>query len=248
MTGRTSSVHMGLARESDATVVTLTGALDVRSYPEVRDTLLKCAAEQPPVLVVVIDDLVPATGSLLSVFAQVWMRVSDWPGIPFVLVSATLSAGAIARFVPVYPTVAAALRGAGQPPSRRRTRLTLARTEGTARRSRDFTRDVCQDWRLAPEVVADARSVTNELVENVLAHTESDAVLRLELRPKALSVAVADDSPVPARLREGQSGYYGGLGLLLVAQLTTVWGCTPTMAGGKVVWGVLARGVPRGSG
>ncbi|UJW35506.1 ATP-binding protein [Saccharothrix sp. AJ9571] len=241
---------MGLRRESGATVVTLTGALDVRSYPEVRDTLLKCAAEQPPVLVAVIDDLVPAVGSLslLNVFAQVWMRVSDWPGIPFVLVSATLPQGAIARFVPVYPTVAAALRGAELPPERQRARLALSRAEGTARQSRNYTRDVCQDWHLAPEVVADARSVVNELVENVLAHTESEAVLRLELRPKVLSVAVADDSPVPARLREGQAGYYGGLGLLLVAQLTTVWGCTPTLAGGKVVWGVLARSVPRGSG
>ncbi|MDI5979308.1 ATP-binding protein [Amycolatopsis magusensis] len=248
MTGRTTSVHIGLQEGPDATVVTLTGALDVRSYPEVRDTLLKCAAEQPHVLVVVIDDLVPVAGSLLSIFAQVWMRVSDWPGIPFVLVSAGLPEGAIARFVPVYPTVAAALRGAELPPKRRRARLALPRAEGTARQSRDFTRDVCQDWHLPSEVVSDARSVANELVENVLAHTESEAVLRLELRPKVLSVAVADDSPVPARLREGQSGYYGGLGLLLVAQLTKVWGCTPSMAGGKVVWGVLARGTPRGSG
>lgn len=79
--------------------------------------------------------------------------------------------------------------------------------------------------------------VATELVENSLKHTDSAPTLRLELRCGLLSVAVTDGSPAPAVLRESREQPGGGL--RLVAQTTRVWGCTLTLAGGKVVWSVL---------
>ncbi len=83
--------------------------------------------------------------------------------------------------------------------------------------------------------------VATELVENALGHTESTPRLRLELRRGRFTVAVADDDPLPAVLRERLTRTEPGLGLWLVVRVARRWGCARSWSGGKVVWAVLVR-------
>ena len=69
-------------------VVRPEGRLDVRAYPELRDTLLKHAAEIPDALVVDLSGLTADRVTTLSVFPTVWLRISSWPDIPMALAAA----------------------------------------------------------------------------------------------------------------------------------------------------------------
>jgi hypothetical protein len=70
-------------------------------------------------------------------------------------------------------------------------------------------------------------------------HARSDGWLRLELRSRKLTVAVADADPRPPRLRVPGLGAAGGRGLVLVDKLSRTWGTASRLSGGKVVWAVL---------
>jgi len=227
-----------------ALLVEPVGLLDLSSYPDLRDCLIKCATEGPSAVVVDVDRLSVGSVSALSVFSTVWMQVSEWPGVPLVLVAtdaarrAGLVSCAVARFVPVYPSLDAALWAIGRPPHRRRDRLTLPGIPRSSAVGRRFVRRLCDRWGVA-SLADDAAAVTTELIENVVLHTDSVAELRLELRGSSLSVAVSDTDPRLAVLREAVSRAAPSPGLAIVAKLARVWGCTPT-ADGKIVWAVLA--------
>ncbi|WP_410673335.1 ATP-binding protein [Amycolatopsis sp. cmx-4-68] len=173
------------------------------------------------------------------------MRIGDWPGIPFAVVTgrpdhlARLAAQTVDRFVPVHPDVDAAERARDQPPRRRAVQL-LAASPGASALARAFVERTCTQWGV-PEHTQNAVVIATELVENAIRHTTSDPQLRVELRRGILTVAVADDNPRPAVLLERPSLRDSGLGLRLVAQTARVWGCSRSWAGGKVVWAVLAR-------
>ncbi|MDI5979653.1 STAS domain-containing protein [Amycolatopsis magusensis] len=250
MTGDHDVLSVTYGERAGCAVVRVAGTLDVVGYPRLRDVMLKCAAEQPSAVIVVVERLQVATASLLSVFAQVSMRLSDWPAVPVLLVAADELArrlfehAPVSRFVPVFRTVESAVRDAQRQPRRRRAKLTLPRLVDTAQQARNFTRRVCEYWLPDNEVAADAVVITNELVDNVLLHTQSEPSLRLELRRQVLSVAVGDQSSAPARIREAEDGLSGGFGLVVVAQLAKAWGSTPAMLGGKVVWAAMDCGPP----
>ncbi|MBP2181783.1 STAS domain-containing protein [Amycolatopsis magusensis] len=240
-TGGDEALSISVAEQAGCRVVAVSGELTITAYPELRDVMLKCAVEQPSAVIVDIEELRVATPSLVSVFAQVSMRLSDWPGVPVLLVAGEEASRRlfehtpVPRFVPVFPTVDDAVGGSTDRLQRRRAKLTLPRLISTTRQAREFTRHITEYWLPGNEVVADAVVVANELVDNVLVHTQSEPALRLELRADLLSVAVGDLSPDPALIREGK----GGNGLVVVAQLAKVWGSSPAMAEGKVVWAVL---------
>ncbi|MGA6162716.1 STAS domain-containing protein [Amycolatopsis magusensis] len=241
-------MHLDLDERAGCRVIRVSGELGVRGYPKLRDTLLKCAVEQPSAVIVVVDELSVADQSLLSVFSQVHNRLSDWPGVPLFLVARREAArrmlvdAVVSHFVPVFPSIGDAVRGVATQPRRRHAKITLPRSPEVSRHARQFTTQVCHHWLPDSPILTDALLVVNALVENVVLHTHSEPVLRLELRSRHFSIAVGDRSPVPARLREGAAGQIGGVGLLMVAQVTKAWGCTPALSGGKVVWGVLATG------
>lgn len=170
-----------------ALVVSPVGRLDVSTYPQLRDALLKLAAEVPRALVVDLDGVEAELVTSLSVFPTVWMRASSWPGIPLLLVSgcdpvaSLLQASAVPRFVPTHPSVAEALAAVSDPPRRRRAELELPCDPMSSRWARGWLRDIYAEWDLgAPDV---AVLVASELVENATWHACSPSVLRLELRP-----------------------------------------------------------------
>lgn len=244
-----SGLEIELTRESEVTIVRPVGELDVRTFRELRDTLLKCAVELPDLVVVLMDGLVVEHNHLYSVFVQAWMRVSDWPGVPIMLVATDrerrrrLSLLPATRYVPVHASIRDAVAAGGDPPARRRAETKLP-AQGTASPlARRFVADICGKWGLSG-LTGDAAAIATEFVENTLRHTESAPVLRLELRRGLLTVAVADESPHPAVLKERGAGEALSLGLLMVAQSSKVWGCTPTLLGGKVTWAVLSSHSP----
>lgn len=232
------------------TLVRPVGVLDVSTYPVMRDTLLKCVVDEPDAVIVDLGPLVVPSTAVLSVFSVVAMRTGDWPGVPIMLVARQrshreiLRHSAVSRWVPCFDDLDAAFGAVGEPPLRRRVLVELAGQSSSSREARRHVREIGEKWGLpeAGDLFADAELVATELVENTVRHTVSDLTLRLELRDGLLTVAVADDDPREAMLREGE--YEQASGLVMVASVAKVWGCTPSTSGGKIVWAVLDAAKP----
>ncbi|MEV7041478.1 ATP-binding protein [Amycolatopsis sp. NPDC051061] len=245
-------VHLVPQYRAGATTALVTGALNLNSYPDLRDGLLKIATESPDGLIADIDGLDVDDAALVTVFSLIAMRIGDWPGIPFSVVTArpehrTMFADrTVDKFVPVYEDRETAEHLLSRPPRRRAAQL-LARSVNSSALARDFVRRVCAEWGVAG-LTEDALLIATELVENAVRHTESPPRLRLELRRGILSVAVSDDSPRPAVLLERLSSLEPGLGLRMIAQVAKVWGCSRSWSGGKTVWAVLTRRAAPSSG
>ncbi|WP_309117085.1 ATP-binding protein [Saccharothrix sp.] len=233
--------------EAGAAVVHPVGRLDLSTYAQFRDGLLKFALAEPLAVVVVLDDgFEVATRAVMSVFTTVWMRVSEWPGVPLLLVGASrehrrlLDEGGAGTFVRHFPSVREAIADARRRPDRRRDETWLPASPVSALMARRFVRDTCARWHLH-DVLEDALLVVTELVENAVDHARSAPHLRLELRDRALAIAVRDDAAAPP-VRRAPGPRPGGRGVALVAKVSRVWGHTPWPAGGKVVWAVLDAG------
>ncbi|HEX7301958.1 ATP-binding protein [Lentzea sp.] len=225
-------------------VVTPVGRLDLSTYPALRDELLGHAAGVPLAIVVRLGpDFQSASQAMLSVFATVWARIRQWPGVPLVLVAETdehhhdLRCNGVVRRVATSTDLASALELADRSPRWRRRCATLPKSLIAALVAREEVRDACAEWDL-PVLLDDALLVVSELVENAVRHSGSEPVLRIELRPTGLSLSVSDDNPdLPVR-----SAGPGHRGLELVDRTCAVWGTIPSFGGGKVVWAVLALG------
>jgi hypothetical protein len=232
---------------AESTVATLTGTLTLAGYRQLRDGVLKLATDAPESVIADIQGLEIDDDTLMSVFSVIAVRIGDWPGIPFAVVTdradhlARLAAQGLDRFVAVHADIPSAERARERPPRRRAVQLLAASPHASAA-ARTFVERTCTQWNVR-EHVDDALLVATELVENAIRHTTSHPRLRLELRPGTFTVAVADDNPHPAVLLECPEE--NGLGLRLVARTAHVWGCNRSWDGGKVVWAVLASSRPQ---
>ncbi|MCE6999153.1 ATP-binding protein [Saccharothrix sp. S26] len=227
-----------------AAVVRPTGRLDLTTYRELRDGLLKCAVDEPTAVVVRLGDgFECATPAFLAVFATVRLRVAEWPGVPVMLVGESpshrraLAANGM-RAVPRFTSLAAALAAVGRPPDRTCDETVLPDSPASGLLARRFVREACTRLRVT-HFVHDAVTVATELVENAVRHGRSTPVLRLELRDGRLTVTVRDDNPDPPREPKPEPRHPRGWGLTLVSALSRTWGCYPWPRGGKVVWAVL---------
>jgi anti-sigma regulatory factor (Ser/Thr protein kinase) len=242
----TREIGLTTRQEDGCTVVRPAGRLDLSTYASFRDSLLKYAAEEPRAVIAELgDEFEIASPTLATVFSVVWMRVSEWPGVPVMVVSecdrhsAALTSSGVARFVPLHGTVRAALDAVGQPVERRRHEVTLPAAAVSSRLAREFVRGTCRRWGVEA-VVDDAALIASELTENVVQHTSSAPVLRVELRGDRFTVAVRDDDPRSPQARELTTDRVGGRGIPIVEAISRAWGCSPAAHGGKVIWAVLA--------
>jgi hypothetical protein len=227
-------------------VATPVGLLDLSSYAALRDGLLKQAAAAPVALLVRLgQDFEAASPAMLSVFTTVWMKVSAWPDVPVVLIAETeqhrhdLNRSGITRRITTAPDLISAVELAQEQPLRRLRKFTLPGTLVAPLMARDAVREVCETWEL-PDLTEDAVIVVSELVDNAIRHARTESVLRVELRPSGLSLAVTDGSPKPAALTAARPDAPGPRGLELVDRASLAWGVMPAFGGGKVVWAVLA--------
>ncbi len=225
-------------------VVRPVGELTPKTYEQLRDYLLKCAAQEPAAIVVDLASMRTTIASLLTVFPTVRDRIRNWPGVPLALAAAQqplrtlLDVSAVRRFVPTYHSVSDALDGLDAAPRPQRRQVQLPCEAASARLARQLVELTCQQWGI-PATAPAAVVVVSELTDNMLHHARSDGWLRLELRGKRFTVAVADADPRPPQLRVPNLHAPGGRGLLLINKLSRAWGSASRLPAGKVVWAVL---------
>lgn len=226
-------------------VATPAGRLDLASYAVLRDGLLKLAADAPLGLVVRLGQgLEVPSIAMLSVFTTVWMKVSQWPDIPLVLLAETdghreeLQTSGVIRFVRTAGDLREALDAVDRPPHRRFRRVPLPDSPAAPIMARAVVREACELWGLL-RVLDDAVLVASELVENAVRHAHSESVLRVELRAGGLALAVRDNDPAPPLLETPRPDVPGHRGVQLVDRISVAWGCAPSSDGGKIVWAVL---------
>jgi hypothetical protein len=232
-------------------IVSLSGELTSRTYGMLRDTLVTLAMEEPRAVIAQVDDLQISSVSTLTVFSSAWLRVGDWPGVPIIVVATSepqrsmLAASPMRHLVPVFADVDSAVASVDRPPMRRRAHVGLAPVAASSRYARRFVYETCERWQVS-DVTEDAMDIATELVENAIVHAGTPLRLRMDLRSGLLTVAVSDDDPHEAVLREQGEGDRKRQGLRILAALASVWGCTPESSGGKVVWAMLVTAHRRG--
>jgi len=240
-----TNVHIDIRDLAGVVVATPTGRLDLASYPVLRDSLLKQASTEPDALIVRLgSDFEIPSRAMYAVFTAVWIKISPWPDIPFLLVAESethqreLTRGGVSRFVATCQDIESAFEAAERPPPRRFHRMLLPNSPTAPLMARAAVRDACAQWQVS-SMINDAVLVASELVENAVAHAHSESSLRIELRRGGLSIAVRDRDPEPATLVPSQPHAPGFRGLELVDRVTVAWGSTPSTDGGKIVWAVL---------
>lgn len=221
--------------EDDTVLVSPTGRLDLSTYVELRDGLLKQAAEQPSALVVELTDAFEiGSDTLASVFATVCMRIAPWSGVRLMLVPTTrrhramLERTGVARFVHTHRSVTDARQ---QPLRRCRDEVQLPHDPTAANLARQFVLRACGRWHVAEQTVS-AVLIAGELVENAVKHTASPPTLRVEHFGTHLVLTVRDGEPWQMT-RPGR-------GTALLERLATTWGRAGTLDGGKLVWAALS--------
>ncbi|MBV9319979.1 MAG: STAS domain-containing protein [Mycobacterium sp.] len=227
-------------------LLTISGVLDSTTYLELRNSVIKAALDEPQAVLVDVSSLEVSASSAWSVFTSARWHVSTWPDVPIILVCGhtqgrqAIARNGVARYVPVYPTVDIALRRAADHSrrGRRRIRAELPASPKSLRRARDLVAEVLAEWSQA-KLIPVATVIVNVFVENVLEHATSAPMLRLETDGTTVTVAVEDDSSMPAVRHENR--FRGGervSGLAIVVALCRAWGNTPTPSG-KTVWAVI---------
>ncbi|MGE2713980.1 STAS domain-containing protein [Mycolicibacterium litorale] len=229
----------------DHTLLTVVGELDSTTYRELRDHIIKVALDEPMAVLIDMSGLTVTVESALAVFTSARWHVTRWPEVALALIcrhSAGRSAvrrNGVTRYVPVYATVdeAVAAVAADHPlRHRRRAKVQLPAAKSSLCRARDMVDEWLTAWS-REELIPVAKIVVTTFVENVLQHTDSDPGVRLEASDGTVTVAVADESRVPAAVREPEDADRPS-GLKIVAAMCRMWGVAPTLTG-KTVWAVI---------
>jgi hypothetical protein len=244
----TPSIRVDTEHHHEVSVLVVQGVLDSATYRPLRDSVIKAALDEPRAVIVEVNDLSVPSDSAWSVFTSARWHVSTWPDVPIVLVCAhakrrlTIGGSGVVRYVPVHATLAAALEAvtAGVFHGRRRARVQLPASAVSISRARDLIADWLTAWGEA-RLIPIAGTVATIFIENVLAHTRSAPVLRVESYQHTVTIAVEDESQLPAGGHEDANhGAEILSGLALVSALCLAWGSAPTTSG-KTVWAVVGR-------
>ena len=224
------------------TVLRLAGVLDVRSYPQVRDSVMKAALDAGSALIVDVDELEPRDDHVWTVFTSARWENQQWPDIPIALVSADPVVRrrlrdylSVARYLPVYSSVATAVDAIGDGDCRHRYLAfeQFGPHAHSVHAALMFVRDHLVAWSMRDKIAV-ASTVTTVFAENALCYTRGGFDIRLEGTTDEVVIAVSDASPTLAVRRERPLG--GCLaGLDIVSALCHRWGNTPTSTG-KTVW------------
>ena len=236
-----------VSADNGGLIGSVAGSLSLVDVPSLHVNLLKSLAEQPAALLLDLRALDVVDPLALTVFNAVARQAARWPGTPILLFGLTLPtrelfAKRVFHQLSIVDSLDAARAQLATDPETGRASVSdeLLPVRGAARHARDLATDACLRWDL-PGLAGPASLIANELVSNVVDHVHTMMTLRLSLRPRYLTVAVRDGSPVevhppgevPLDARRGR-------GLLLVDATAHAWGCVPS-ADGKVVWASLRR-------
>jgi hypothetical protein len=230
----------------DVLVLAAHGVLDTNTYRTLRDKIIKAALEEPSAVVVDVTRLSVPAESAWAVFTSARWHVGRWPEVPVMLVCEhpagrlAITRNGVARYVPVFSAVSAAVEATSDVAAwryLRRTHANLPADLSSLRRSRDLVEEWLTAWSQT-DLIPAAKVVVTAFVENVLQHTDSPPGVRLETDGSAVTVAVENASRQPPSLSEDLTARDRPTGLKLVAALCRMWGNAPTPSG-KTVWAVL---------
>jgi anti-anti-sigma factor len=240
-----TSLTISTRTEQSLIALTADGVLDAANSATLRDSIMQATLDEPAAVIVDVTTLQVPDEAAWSVFVSARWQVDTRPGVPIVLVCANRAAreaitrGGVTRFIPVYPTEKGAVKAIDRLARRRvqHAQAKLPASLNSLRESRQLVRDWFTSWS-KPRLIPVALVVVNVFVENVLEHTGSEPVMRIECDGSTATIAVSDDSSAPAvRLPSPPKGIDVS-GLAIVAALSRAWGSTPTSSG-KTVWAVI---------
>ncbi|SON60947.1 hypothetical protein MSIMFI_02449 [Mycobacterium simulans] len=242
-----SPSSLAIEERTEHSVVCLTaeGVLDANNSAELRDSVTKATVDTPSAVIVDVTALQVPDEAVWSVFISARWQADTRPEVPILLVCGSRAAreaitrSGVARFMPVYTTEKSAIKGLGKLARRgfRHAQTQLPANLTSLRESRRLVREWLTDWS-KPRLIPVALVVVNVFVENVLEHTGSDPVMRLECDGPTATIGVSDGSGAPAvRLPSPPKGIDVS-GLAIVEALSRAWGSTPT-ASGKTVWAII---------
>lgn len=226
-----------------ATLLTPDGCLDSSTYRPLRDSVIQAALAEPRAVIVDVSQLEVPTESAWSVFSSAHSHILTWPNTPILIVCgqaqrrATIRRVGVARRVPVFQTLAAALATLPLPTNRHTARAALPAGLSSLRWSRELVDQWLRTWGRT-ELISVTQVVITALLENVLKHTDSRPDVRLETDGAAVTVAVEDSSQAQACIPEAASRSNRPSGLRIVNALCRQWGNAP-MSSGKTVWAVI---------
>lgn len=239
-----SSLAVASRTDESVAVLTVEGVLNTANSAALRDCIVKATIEKPSAVMVNISGLkVPAEAAWTAFLAARWQL--PHPDVPIVLVCANratreaISQSEVVCFMPVYSTEKAATKALAKLTSRtvRHADAQLPADLSSLRDSRRLVREWLTDWSQS-KLIPVALVVVNVFVENVLEHTGSVPLMRVETDGATATIAVSDDNTAPAvRLSSPTSGIDVS-GLAIVDALSRAWGSTPTSSG-KTVWAVI---------
>jgi anti-anti-sigma factor len=240
-----NSLAVTARTKKSVAVLTVEGVLDEGSSAPLRDSITKATLDKPSAVIVDITALRVPEESALSAFIGARWQLETQRDVPIVLVCAhrttreAVTRSAVAGFMPVYSTGKAAMKALDRLIHRpvRHADAELPANLSSLRESRRLVREWLTAWSQSA-LIPVALVVVNVFVENVLEHTGSDPLMRIETDGATTTIAVSDDSTTPAlRLPSPDKGIDVS-GLAIVDALSRAWGSTPTSTG-KTVWAVI---------
>lgn len=226
-------------------ILTVDGALDTTNSAALRDHILKATLDGPTAVIVNVSALKVLAESVWSTFIGAHWQIRDNPNVPVMLVCAhrgtreAITRSGVAYFMPVYSTEKAAMKALSQQSRRavRRADAQLPADLTSLRESRRLVREWLTAWSQST-LIPVALVVVNVFVENVLEHTASVPVVRIESHGATATIAVSDSSHAPAVRLPSPAKGIDVSGLAIVDALSRAWGSTSTSAG-KTVWAVI---------
>ncbi|OBH16662.1 STAS domain-containing protein [Mycobacterium sp. E3247] len=240
-----SSLAAATRTDQSVAILTVDGALDTTNSAALRDHILQATLGEPAAVIVNISALKVLADSAWSTFIGAYWQIRSDPHVPVVLVCAhrgtreAITRNGVAYFMPVYSTEKAATKALSQQSRRavRRADAQLPADLTSLRESRRLVREWLTAWSQST-LIPVALVVVNVFVENVLEHTASVPVVRIERHGATATIAVSDSSHAPALRLPSPANGIDVSGLAIVGALSRAWGSTPT-ATGKTVWAVI---------
>lgn len=242
-----SSGSLAVESRTDESVAVLTvdGELDAANSAVLRDRIMKATFDEPSAVVVNVSALNVPAESTWSMFIGAHLQLGAKPHVPIVLVCARravrdmITRAGVAHFLRVYSSEKAAMKALGQHGRHavRRADAQLPTDLTSLRESRRLVREWLTAWS-QPVLIPVALVVVNVFVENVLEHTASVPVMRIETQGDTATIAVSDASNAPALRLPSPTTGIDVSGLAIVEALSRAWGSTPTSSG-KTVWAVI---------
>lgn len=240
-----SSVAVASRREESLVILTAEGVLDAANSAELRDSITEATLDVPSAVIVDVNALQVPDEAVWAVFLSARWQLDTRPDVPIVLVCGNRAArdaitrSGVPRFMPVYSTEKAAMKALGRLGRRKlqHAQAKLPPNLTSLRESRQLVREWLTTWS-KPGLIPVALVVVNVFIENVLEHTGSEPVMRIESDGATATIAVSDRSAAAAKRLTSPPKGIDVSGLAIVDALSRAWGSTPTSSG-KTVWAII---------